>query len=91
MEPTCRDYTKNEVNPAHARPKNPASATSAAATSVSRCSGSQREGHVARVPHSPIRPDVCAELARATIARIHVRGALSAPAVVKEALADRIG
>jgi Arc/MetJ-type ribon-helix-helix transcriptional regulator len=38
-----------------------------------------------------IAADVPPELARDTIARIHVLGALSASAAVKEALADRIG
>ena len=38
-----------------------------------------------------IAADVPPELARDTIARIHVLGALSASTAVKEALADRIG
>jgi len=37
-----------------------------------------------------IAPDVPPELARETIASIHVLGALSAPAALKAALADRI-
>jgi Arc/MetJ-type ribon-helix-helix transcriptional regulator len=47
--------------------------------------------HIQVLGLAVIAADVPPELARETIAHIHVLGALSAPAAVKEALADRIG
>ena len=47
--------------------------------------------HIQVLGLAVIAADVPPELARETIARIHVLGALSAPVAVKEALADRIG
>jgi Arc/MetJ-type ribon-helix-helix transcriptional regulator len=46
--------------------------------------------HIQVLGLAVIAPDVTPELARETIASIHVLGALSAPAAVKAALADRI-
>ena len=46
--------------------------------------------HVQVLGLAVIAPDVSPELARETIASIHVLGALSAPPAVKAALADRI-
>lgn len=46
--------------------------------------------HIQVLGLAVIAADVPPELARETIASIHVLGALSAPAAVKEALADRI-
>jgi Arc/MetJ-type ribon-helix-helix transcriptional regulator len=47
--------------------------------------------HIQVLGLAVIADDVSPELARETIAQIHVLGALSAPAAVKAALADRIG
>jgi Arc/MetJ-type ribon-helix-helix transcriptional regulator len=47
--------------------------------------------HIQVLGLAVIAPDVPPDLARETIAHIRVLGALSAPAAVKEALADRIG
>jgi Arc/MetJ-type ribon-helix-helix transcriptional regulator len=47
--------------------------------------------HIQVLGLAVIAADVPPELAREAIAHIHVLGALSAPAAVKEALADRIG
>ena len=47
--------------------------------------------HIQVLGLAVIAADVPPDLARDTIARIQVLGALSAPAAVKEALADRIG
>jgi len=46
--------------------------------------------HVKVVGLARLAPDIDAELARATISRITVLGALQAPPAVKEALRDRI-
>ena len=46
--------------------------------------------HIQVLGLAVIAADVPPELARETIARIHVLGALSAPAAVKAALADRM-
>ncbi len=46
--------------------------------------------HIHVVGLAVIAPDVSPELARAAIASVHVLGALTAPAEVKAALADRI-
>ena len=46
--------------------------------------------HIQVLGLAVIAPDVTPDLARETIASIHVLGALSAPAAVKAALADRI-
>lgn len=46
--------------------------------------------HVQVVGLAVIAPDVSPELARDTIASVHVLGALQAPPAVKAALADRI-
>ena len=47
--------------------------------------------HIQVLGLAVIAADVSPELAAETIARIHMLGALSAPAAVKAALADRIG
>jgi Arc/MetJ-type ribon-helix-helix transcriptional regulator len=47
--------------------------------------------HIQVLGLAVIAADVSAELARATIARVHVLGALQASAEVKNALRDRIG
>jgi Arc/MetJ-type ribon-helix-helix transcriptional regulator len=57
---------------------------------LERCKAAGEQLHIQVLGLAVIASDVTPELARETIAQIQVLGALSAPAAVKAALADRI-